>query len=167
VNASLASSAGRRVDAMAAVLVLCVDRESLEGEAAMALEAAAGRAPSEDGARPYTFGPERDGQIGLASLWAEVAQDMSDGIAPETIAFRFHVGLARSFVREALRLVESGEASAVALSGGCFQNALLLELTLENLGDVPVLIHTRVPANDGGLALGQALVAAARALSDR
>ena len=50
----------------------------------------------------------------------------------------------------------------MALSGGCFQNALLLDLTLRALGDVPVLYHTKVPANDGGLALGQAMIAMAQ-----
>ena len=57
--------------------------------------------------------------------------------------------------------MERGQAHAVALSGGCFQNALLLDLTCRALGELPVLIHTRVPSNDGGLALGQALIAAA------
>jgi hydrogenase maturation protein HypF len=51
------------------------------------------------------------------------------------------------------------------LTGGCFQNALLLDLTLRALADTPVLIHTRVPANDGGLSLGQALVAQAQMVS--
>ena len=54
----------------------------------------------------------------------------------------------------------------MALTGGCFQNALLLDLTVAALGDVPVLLHRRTPANDGGLALGQALVALAQMESD-
>lgn len=62
-------------------------------------------------------------------------------------------------------LVQRGEAQAVALSGGCFQNALLHHLTLRALGDVPVLVHRTTPANDGGLALGQAVIAAARVLA--
>jgi hydrogenase maturation protein HypF len=82
------------------------------------------------------------------------------------MALRFHAGLATSFARQARRLVEEGRAKAVVLSGGCFQNALLLDLTLKALGDVPVLHHTRVPANDGGLALGQALIAMASPEAD-
>jgi hydrogenase maturation protein HypF len=62
--------------------------------------------------------------------------------------------------------VEAGRAVAVALSGGCFQNALLTELTVGALTDLPLMHHRRVPAGDGGLALGQAAVAAARALQD-
>ncbi|HRK42770.1 MAG TPA: hypothetical protein PLH11_07005, partial [Gemmobacter sp.] len=60
---------------------------------------------------------------------------------------------------------ESGAAQAVALSGGCFQNPWLLGAVLWGLGDLPVLTHRRTPANDGGLALGQAMVAAARHLA--
>ncbi len=53
----------------------------------------------------------------------------------------------------------------MVLSGGCFQNALLHNLTLRALGDVPVLTHRVTPANDGGLALGQAVIAAAGAMT--
>ena len=64
------------------------------------------------------------------------------------------------------RLAASSTAPlAVALSGGVFQNALLHELTCAALAGLPVLTHRRVPANDGGLALGQALVAAAQSES--
>jgi hydrogenase maturation protein HypF len=59
--------------------------------------------------------------------------------------------------------VTSGRAKAVVLSGGCFQNAVLLDATIKALDGVPVLHHRAVPANDGGLALGQALIAAATA----
>ncbi len=59
------------------------------------------------------------------------------------------------------RLVESGAAQAVVLSGGCFQNAALLRQVQGALSDLPVLIHRSTPANDGGLALGQAVIAAA------
>jgi hydrogenase maturation protein HypF len=58
-------------------------------------------------------------------------------------------------------LVESGQAKAVALSGGCFQNAVLTRAVLWGLEGLPVLTHRTIPANDGGLALGQALIAGA------
>ncbi len=82
--------------------------------------------------------------------------------APAMIAARFHAGLARAFTTPARKLVETGRAQAVALSGGCFQNAILLQFCLQDLSGLPVLIHHQTPANDGGLAFGQALVAAAR-----
>jgi len=106
-----------------------------------------------------------DGVIEAEPLWRAWARDRAAGVAPEVMAARFHAGLARGFAVRARALIESGEAAAVALSGGCFQNALLLEMTVAALGDLPVLIHRLVPANDGGLALGQAVVAAARAVS--
>lgn len=159
VNAPLTSSAGRLFDAFAAVLGFA-GAQSFEGEAAMALEARA--VLGDVGAYPLG-GVE--GVIETAPLWQAWAQDRAAGVAPEVMAARFHAGVAQGFARRARALVEAGEAQAVALSGGCFQNARLLELTLEALGDLPVLIHRRTPANDGGLALGQAVVAAARAVS--
>ena len=102
-------------------------------------------------------------------MFRRVLEDAEQGgdwaRSPATL---FHMSLAQAFATSARGLVASGQAKAVALTGGVFQNALLLDLTLKALGDVPVLIHTKVPTNDGGLALGQALVAAARHLvSDR
>ncbi len=159
VNAPLTSSAGRLFDAFAAVLGFA-GAQTYEGEAAMALEA---RAVLEDvGAYPLGGG---EGEIETGPLWQAWARDRAAGVAPDVMAARFHAGLAQGFAARARALVERGEARAVALSGGCFQNALLLEMTVAALGDVPVLIHRRTPANDGGLALGQAVVAAARAVS--
>ncbi|WP_437197349.1 carbamoyltransferase HypF [Roseovarius sp. MS2] len=159
VNAPLTSSAGRLFDAFAAVLGF-EGAQTYEGEAAMGLEARA--VLGDVGAYPLG-GVE--GVIETAPLWQAWAQDRAAGVAPEVMAGRFQAGLARGFAARARALVEAGEADAVALSGGCFQNAPLLDLTLAALGDVPVLIHRRTPANDGGLALGQAVVAAARAVS--
>jgi hydrogenase maturation protein HypF len=158
VNAPLTSSAGRLFDAFAAVLGFD-GAQSFEGEAAMGLEARA----LPDGVAYPLGGTE--GVIETGPLWQAWAQDRAAGVAAEVMAGRFHAGLAAACSGRARALVESGAAEAVALSGGCFQNALLLELTLAALGDLPVLIHRKVPANDGGLALGQAVVAAARAVS--
>ncbi|MEL7116877.1 MAG: carbamoyltransferase HypF, partial [Pseudomonadota bacterium] len=154
-NAPLSSSAGRLFDAMAAWLDLAPDRQSFEGEAAMALEELALNGT----ATPLPL-PVSDGEIDPAPLFA-------DDLIGADAAMRFHLSLAHAFAAEARQLVASGAAKAVALSGGCFQNALLLDLTLAALGDVPVLIHTKVPANDGGLALGQAVIAAAVSQSSR
>ena len=161
INAPLSSSAGRLFDAFAALLGLSLARQSYEGEAAMALEALA--LEGDPGAPGYAFGAD-GAVIDPAPIWRAALDDLDKGAPRGTMAFRFHKGLAEAFAAPARALVQSGKARAVALSGGCFQNALLLDLTVQALGDVPVLIHTRTPANDGGLALGQALVAAARAL---
>uniref|UniRef100_A4WXZ3 Carbamoyltransferase HypF n=1 Tax=Cereibacter sphaeroides (strain ATCC 17025 / ATH 2.4.3) TaxID=349102 RepID=A4WXZ3_CERS5 len=151
VNAPLSSSAGRLFDAVAACLGLAAAWQGYEGEAAMRLEALTG-----DGA-PYPF----EG-LNPAPMFRALARDLEAGAAPGSIAQSFHLGLARAFCAPARHLVETGRAQAVALTGGCFQNARLLQACLAELEGLPVLTHRAVPANDGGLALGQALVAAAR-----
>jgi hydrogenase maturation protein HypF len=165
INSLPSSSAGRLFDAFAASIGICVSAQSFEGEAAMRLEAMARRAPQDEARFPYVFGTDaKGGCLDDVPLWQDWAQDLKSGVAPETMALRFHAGVAASFALQVRHLVEAGEAAAVALTGGCFQNALLLELTLANLRDIPVLLHSKVPANDGGLALGQAVIAAARHL---
>lgn len=164
-NAPMSSSAGRFFDAFSAALGLVETAQSFEGEAAMRLEAAA-MEPPETVADPYPFEAE-GGVLDPTPLWAAWVEDMERSVPTGTMAMRFHAGLAKAFADRARALVEYGKAEAVALSGGCFQNALLLDLTVQALGDVPVLLHKKLPANDGGLALGQALIAAAAPNSDR
>ncbi|WP_095590915.1 carbamoyltransferase HypF [Actibacterium ureilyticum] len=157
LNAPMNSSAGRLFDAVAACLGICPDSQSFEGEAAMRLEALT----ADTAETGYAFGGTGP-EIDPGPVFAALRDDLQTGQGADVIAGRFHAGLARAFADRARALVDSGAARAVALSGGCFQNARLLSDTLARLGDTPVLIHTRTPANDGGLALGQAAVAAAR-----
>lgn len=157
LNAPQSSSAGRLFDAVAACLGVCADRQSYEGEAAMRLEAMA----SETGHAGFGFGFE-GGEIDPAPAFWNLRTEVLAGRAPSWAAELFHAGLARAFAMSATDLIERGTAKAVVLSGGCFQNARLLAQTLRWLGDVPVLLHRTTPANDGGLALGQAVIAAAR-----
>jgi len=158
INAPLSSSAGRLFDAVAALLGLCPEGQSYEGEAAMRLEALA-----EDGGAPFAFASE-GAEIDPAPLFHAIRAALDGGQTAGRISQGFHAGLARAFAAKARALVEGGEAEAVALSGGCFQNARLLSETLQQLFGTPVLIHTKTPANDGGLALGQAVIAAAQHL---
>ncbi|PQV53724.1 hydrogenase maturation protein HypF [Defluviimonas denitrificans] len=158
INAPQSSSAGRLFDAFAAVLGLCADAQTYEGEAAMRLEAMAGGAGQ---GLPFAVS---GGLIDPAPLWAEVRRAIRRGEPRGLLAWRFHAGLAAAFAGVARDLVLRGAARAVVLSGGCFQNPLLHDLTVQALGDVPVLTHRVTPANDGGLALGQAVIAAARGL---
>lgn len=159
INTVASSSAGRLFDAVAAVIGVQAGAQSFEGEAAMRMEAMAS-GPFDD---PYPFGAD----LSTAPLFQAIAADVAAGRDPAIMSARFHAGVAEAFAAPARALVESGSAKSVALSGGCFQNALLLDFTIRALGDVPVLIHQKVPANDGGLALGQAVIAAAQALADR
>lgn len=159
INAPPSSSAGRLFDAVAACLGLCPIRQSYEGEAATRLEALARLSP--DMGVGFEM-PETSGLIDPAPMFAEMRALLNKGIPPARLAWRFHAGLAMAFAAPARRLVESGAAKAIALSGGVFQNALLQDLTLHFLQDLPVLSHRITPANDGGLAFGQAIIAAAR-----
>ncbi|ABS65599.1 (NiFe) hydrogenase maturation protein HypF [Xanthobacter versatilis] len=162
LNAPLASSAGRLFDAVAAVLGLAPDRLSHEGEAAMALEAAAqGDAP------PYPFALHAEAvpiEIDPAPLFKALVDDLHAGSPRAAMAAAFHAGLAEAFTGAAVQVAAKEGLTAVALSGGVFQNARLLEETVRRLeahGLIP-LVPGDVPANDGGLAFGQAVVAAAR-----
>jgi len=157
INAPMSSSTGRLFDGFAAMLGICGEAQSYEGEAAMRLEAIAA------GEGSLRFAVD-GGVIDPAPIWGEVRAELAQGVLAAELAWRFHAGLAEAFATLARGLVQEGEAKAVVLSGGCFQNALLHRLTLEALGDAPFMVHRVTPANDGGLALGQAMIAAARAL---
>jgi len=153
-NAPLSSSAGRLFDAFAAALGYSPDCQSYEGEAAMRLESNAAHASLSE-IEPW---PIHKGEIDPAPIFLRWAHRQD---TRRRLASLFHVALAASFAAEARRLIEDGEARAVALSGGCMQNALLRDLLIEALAGLPVLVHRKVPANDGGLALGQTLIALA------
>ncbi len=158
LNAPMSSSIGRLFDAFAAALGLANGSQSFEGEAAMRLEAIAANGKG----TPYPFSIAH-GEIDPAPMFRLWADERHLNPSPEAMAYRFHVGLARALADAALATMKQSGAKAIALTGGCFQNELLLDLVVQALGNVPILLHRKTPANDGGLALGQALVAAARA----
>lgn len=93
-----------------------------------------------------------------------VVEDLLAGVAVEHIAARFHNGLSRAVVDAVTMLGERTGLRTVALSGGVFQNVVLLQRVVDGLrrSGLRVLVHGRVPPNDGGICLGQAVVAAAR-----
>lgn len=152
LNAPQSSSAGRLFDAVAAVLGIAPASLSYEGEAAMALETLAAQHPDEPG---YAFG------LDLAALFPLIARDLPD-TPPALIAARFQNGLAGAVAAAAKRIADEVGTRTIALSGGCFQNAGLLDATCAALEGYQLFLPGEVPANDGGLAFGQALVALAR-----
>ncbi|MGH3912241.1 MAG: carbamoyltransferase HypF, partial [Pseudonocardiaceae bacterium] len=160
VNSPLTSSAGRLFDAVAAILGVR-DLINYEGQAAVELEQWADR--TEVGSYPaaVTEGPVL--QLHGADLVRGVVEDMRAGVAPEVIATRFHHGVADAIIRICCLLRETTAVGTAALSGGVFQNILLLERTVAGLEQAGfrVLTHSRVPPNDGGISLGQVAVAAA------
>jgi hydrogenase maturation protein HypF len=159
------SSAGRLFDAVAAILGVR-DAVNYEGQAAVELEQLAD--PGERSAYPARVaGPGGDGgplPLAGTDLVRSVVEDLSAGAAPALVAARFHNGLAAATVTACEALRDTTGLGTVALSGGVFQNMLLLERTVAGLEarGFRALTHSRVPPNDGGISLGQAAVAGAR-----
>ncbi|MCL5292828.1 MAG: carbamoyltransferase HypF, partial [Actinobacteria bacterium] len=157
-NSPLTSSAGRLFDAVAA-LVGVRDVALYEGQAAVELEAIA--KPVD---RAYAFEiVEADGEfvIETAPLIRAIVSDLDAGAPAPAIAWRFHRAVAEMIV-EVCGLIRAADGNnTVALSGGVFQNALLFGEVVEGLGEAGfnVIFHRLVPANDGGVSLGQAVIA--------
>lgn len=178
VNAPLASSCGRLFDAVAAAVGFARERALYEGQGAVELEAAVDRdcLENEDDTLSYPFAIPRLPGGGLPyvepfAMWQALLGDLVLDTPVGVMAARFHRGLANGIVRMVEKLaVQAGTEDApmrtVALSGGVFQNRILFERVLAGLEarGFTVLTHSRVPCNDGGLALGQAAIAAAQLL---
>ncbi len=164
VASPLTSSMGRLFDAVAA---LCGVRTSVtyEGQAAAELEALCDRA--ERGTYPLPLAPAEAGAPLLLDARATVAalvEDLAAGAAPAQAGARFHNALADATTSACARVAAEHALDTVVLSGGVFQNRLLLECTTERLAGagLRVLVPERLPPNDGGISYGQAAVAAAR-----
>ncbi len=166
VNCVETTSAGRLFDAVSAVLGLCRSI-SFEGEAAIRLQAAAEKAgPAGEKAPfagPLARGPKGRFLLPTGALFREIVARRLRGEAAESLARDFHIGLAAQIVAGCEAIRGDTGLSAAALTGGVFQNELLLRLTEAGLRDrgFQVLRHRLIPPNDGGLALGQALAAMA------
>ena len=159
VNSPVTSSVGRLFDAIASIVGLR-QRSSFEGQAAMQLEYAA--APGVDESYPFRIS---DGDpplpIDTSEMIRAIIRDHAQRVAPSIIAARFHNTLSEMIVSVA----KIAGQEKVVLSGGCFQNKLLTELSVTRLRNegFKVYWHQRVPPNDGGIALGQlAALAAAK-----
>ncbi|MGI8535576.1 MAG: carbamoyltransferase HypF [Mycobacteriales bacterium] len=160
VNAPLTSSAGRLFDAVSSLLGVR-DVITYEGQAAIELEHVADSAETGSYLVPVSADPVA--RVEVAYLIRAVTEDLATGTAVPVIAARFHNALADLVLTVCRRLRELSGRSTVALSGGVFQNALLLSGCLDRLegAGFEVLTHRQVPPNDGGISLGQAAVASA------
>jgi len=167
LNAPVTTSAGRLFDATASLLGIA-QKSSFEGQSAMALEAAAlegsrlpgGGHASDSDAFPLMPLPEGSAVLDWEPLVSYLLRNLSLGVPAPVLAARFHAALADGILAAA----RHAGAPRVALTGGCFQNRLLTELAVERLeaSGFEVLLHGAVPPNDGGIGLGQVLVAAER-----
>jgi hydrogenase maturation protein HypF len=160
VNAPMTSSAGRLFDAVSSLLGVR-DVATYEGQAAIELEHVVD--PGETGS--YAV-PIRDGAVAtvaVGQLVRSLTEDLVRGVSVPVLAARFHNALADVVLAVCRRVRALHDLRTVALSGGVFQNALLLGGCLDRLeGDgFTVLTHRQVPSNDGGISLGQAAVATA------
>jgi hydrogenase maturation protein HypF len=162
INAPLTSSLGRLFDAVAAVLGLRLEA-AFEGQAAMELEMIAD--PGESERYDFTWDDADPKQVAVAPMVAGVVEDVQRGLPAFVISAKFHNTLIRGFSMLCRALRKENRINRVVLSGGCFQNRLLLEGLKNRLtaDGFEVYCHRQVPANDGGIALGQAMIAAATA----
>jgi hydrogenase maturation protein HypF len=160
VNAPVSSSAGRLFDAVAALLSVR-DTINYEGQAAVELEQLA--SPGEAGSYRAEIATGRPFCIEGAGLVRAATDDLRAGAAPAVIAARFHNGVAALIEDGCVLLRERHGLGTVALSGGVFQNLILAHQVVARLEGrgFRVLVHSRVPCNDGGISLGQAVVAGA------
>jgi hydrogenase maturation protein HypF len=161
LNSPLTSGAGRLFDAVSALAGI---RGHIDYEAQAAIELEMLAPDDAASFEPYPFRiseNERPAVIKLKELISAVLNDVRKGIKPEIISARFHKTMA-NIILETCRLISSeSDLKTVALSGGVFQNRLLFNLAvdaLENDG-FKVLTHQLVPCNDGGISLGQAVIA--------
>jgi hydrogenase maturation protein HypF len=150
---------GRLFDAVAAVLGVR-HTVSYEAQAAIELEALCRGAVADRG---YRFAMEGEDpiRIGAGPMWHEMLADRRRGVESPQIAARFHAGVAEMVRETSERIRKARGVRRVGLTGGVFQNVLLLGLcqdALERAG-FTVFTHRVVPPNDGGIALGQAWLA--------
>lgn len=177
LNAVKSTSAGRLFDAVSAILGIC-RHSTFEGEASTSLQFAAERYAGEHkddiagGIERYTDNILSNKETGrrilpTQEIVKEIIAEKLRGEDPDRLAWLFHRRLADQIIACCSQIGSERGLATAALSGGCFQNRLLLDYVKRGLNErgYRVLIHRLVPPNDGGIALGQA-VAARQALID-
>jgi len=155
VNTIQTSSCGRLFDAVASLIGLR-QQINFEGQAAIELEMAA--AGGEPGAYPFTVDTDT---VDFRRTIERIVAEVRAGVASPLIAARFHNTVAEAIVEVCRRLRAEEKLNRVCLSGGTFQNMKLLARTLAGLRKLgfDVFMHAQAPPNDGGIALGQAVIA--------
>ncbi len=166
INSPLTSSIGRLFDGISSLLRIC-DVNTYEGQAAMELERVAEEACMS--ARDlleenYTYEiREEKGTfiVEPALIVREIVDDLRKRVCASAIAYKFHNSIADMVRNVSLRVRGKTGIGKVALSGGVFQNRLLLSLTLRKLTEAGFICYhqKKVPCNDGGISLGQAIIA--------
>ncbi|HEY5501991.1 MAG TPA: carbamoyltransferase HypF [Candidatus Anoxymicrobiaceae bacterium] len=159
VNTPITSSAGRLFD-VAAALAGLRGEASYDGQAACELEAVA-----RDTREYYNFILDRSAEpwvVDTRPVFREMLIDIDSGKAPAEVAGKFHATMALAIIETCEAIADATGLGRVALSGGVFQNEMLATWAVDGLtsSGLAVMVHGRVPCNDGGVSLGQAVVAA-------
>jgi hydrogenase maturation protein HypF len=194
INSPLASSCGRLFDAVAAAMGICREASSYEGQGAIEMEAIIDIDslneveeplvyPFKIGNLNYRHERLKDGAdltqlsegkpilkikpplyIEPQPMWQALLDDLKQNLPKSLIAARFHKGLSNAIVAMVNQLCHQQEINQVVLTGGVFQNRILLEQVSKGfkVTGITVLTHSLVPSNDGALSLGQAVIAAAQ-----
>lgn len=154
INSPVTSSAGRLFDAVAAITGVSL-RSAYEGHSAMMLEFAADTNVSE--CYDFQISKEKIYIIDWQPFIEGILQDVQDNVSNSLISGKFH----NTLVKIILVMVQILGLKQVIISGGCFQNKLLLEKTIQKLNDnnFYLFCNHEIPANDGGLSAGQAAIA--------
>ena len=165
INSVKSTSAGRLFDAVSAILGIC-NQSTFEGEASISLEFVAWKWEERQKETEFPRFPihvEGSDYFTLEthSLVEWIAERRISGESAEKLAWIFHRALAEMIVDACVYLKEKMGITAVALSGGVYQNQLLLQFSVERLEEEGfyVLRHRLIPPNDGGICLGQAVAA--------
>jgi hydrogenase maturation protein HypF len=153
----VSSGAGRLFDGVSALLGL-VDRNTFEGEAAMALESITLR--GFDGDYPVDVIFKKPLEIDFSMTILAIVKDMHSGVPPAIISTKFHNTVAEAVSRAAVKLSDLAGIGDIVLSGGVFQNMYLLDRAMSKLSEKGrrVFANEKVPANDAGISLGQAYI---------
>jgi hydrogenase maturation protein HypF len=150
------SSCGRLFDAVAAIIGLRLET-NFEGQAAIELESIA--APGVEESYPFQIQIDST-EIDWRPAIERIAMELRNGVASGVIAARFHNAVTEAVLEVCQRLRAADHLNRVCLSGGTFQNRRLTErcLRLLSANGFEVFLHSQVPANDGGISLGQAVI---------
>lgn len=163
INSPLTSSCGRLFDAVAALIGIRNEID-YEAQAAIEMEMLAYEYTEENETDYYPFSIIKQGNLNvvkLADLFSAIIRDLQNGLTKARIAMRFHNTVARMIVDICRVISEQTGITQVVLSGGVFQNRLLLRkgIRLLGAGGFEVFTHQQVPTNDGGISLGQTVIA--------
>ena len=158
LNSPETSSMGRLFDAVAALTGIC-QQSSYHAEAPMRLESVVSK--GEFGVYPFEI---REKDISVIPMFREIVKDKLNGLSNGIIAAKFHNTVVKIVVDSVLQISRTSGLKKVVLSGGSFQNRILLENTENQLLEkgFHVFAHEKVPSNDAGIALGQLAIAAKR-----